>query len=178
MIRIPLALVICFSLLPGCDGGGSGEDLLQSPCVLDQLNLERTLPDGVSCSNFSYSDCGVTPMASECVNYCAFGVCQPAPCVQYEDCTGYGADFDCMPYVVSGDDYGAWCGESDCPRGHVDCPCLPGGLCPEPDDYWVLECDAQNFCRGEDTCPFGCRSGSVCCGGAFCGGDCIGTPCC
>ena len=31
----------------------------------------------------------------------------------------------------------------------------------------------------DDTpCPSGCQQGSTCCGGAFCSGDCIGTPCC
>ena len=40
------------------------------------------------------------------------------------------------------------------------------------------ECGPNGDDPPEDTCPSGCRRGSVCCGFPFCAGDCIGSPCC
>jgi hypothetical protein len=88
---------------------------------------------------------------------------------------------ECFSFSYSdcaGDDYGLWCGESQCPKGTPGCPCLPDGTCYEPDEWWEVSCNAQNTCEGGDTCPYGCRVGSICRGGALCSGDCIGTPCC
>jgi hypothetical protein len=179
MVRVTMmsaVIVVC-----GCGGGGTFEErTLQSSCVHDNItSLARTVADGSECSNFSYSDCGGDPfpMASECANYCAFDVCQPAQCQGDSECAAFGALFECMDYVVSEESYGSWCGESDCPKGTPGCPCREGDLCVAPDDLWVVTCTA-GVCDGTDTCPAGCRSGSVCCGGAFCGGDCVGTPCC
>ncbi|HEX7600103.1 MAG TPA: hypothetical protein VF316_00810, partial [Polyangiaceae bacterium] len=66
--------------------------------------------------------------------------------------------------------FGNWCAVSTCPPGTAGCPCR-AGACDSP-----FQCSAQNVCT--DTCPTGCRQKSVCCGGALCGGDCVGTPCC
>jgi hypothetical protein len=151
--------------------------VLQSPCVADQLNLVRDLEDGQSCDNFGYSDC--TGFASECVNYCAFEFCQREPCLDDTDCElEFGVNFECKDYVVSDTDYGRWCDESDCPRGTLGCPCLSDGTCgADPYGSGAMTCSASDTC--ESACPAACRvGGSVCCGGAFCSGDCIGTPCC
>ena len=155
-------------------GPGGG---LQSSCVIDQLGLERTLADGQSCSNFGYSDCEGS--GSECINYCAHGRCQPGECNTDSDCESrFGAGYECTEYVVSGDSYGFWCRLSDCPKGTLGCPCTDAGLCgSDPFGSGAMTCTASNRC--ESSCPAACRVGSsVCCGGAFCSGDCIGTPCC
>ena len=181
-----LIAVSTFLFMVGCGGEGdagpsSGPEALQSQCVINQLNLERTIEDGSACSNFGYSDCNGS--GSECIGYCAHGFCQPEPCEAEEDCN---ADFGelggrekwaCEPYVVSSRDYGTWCNAvENCPEGTVNCPCLPGGVCgPDP---WG---DGNMTCSGgtcESSCPSACIQGSVCCGGTLCSGNCIGTPCC
>jgi hypothetical protein len=177
LLVLAAGLVLC-----GCGGAGQGEldRILQNDCVHGQLNLPRTLDDGSSCDNFSYSDCRGDPFpsASECINYCAFDICQPGPCAADSDCAWLGVDFDCQHYIVSNDDYGQWCDESKCPKGTPGCPCLPDGSCYEPDEWWHVSCSGENVCEGGDGCPYGCRAGSVCCGGALCSGNCVGTPCC
>ena len=173
-------------LAMGCsdDGGSgptSGPEALQSQCVIDQLNLERTIPDGETCDNFGYSDCN--GFGSECVNSCAFELCQPQPCESKDDCNASFGDlagrqeWSCEAYVVSSRGYGTWCAPVEgCPEGSVGCPCLPGGLCgPDPWGDGDMTCEAG---RCESSCPSACIQGSVCCGGAFCSGSCIGTPCC
>lgn len=180
VLVFPLAGCI---VLASCGGGSTQGELdrtMQNACVHRNLDLPRTIEDGDECASFSYSDCRGDPFpsASECINYCAFDICQPGHCVDDADCSWLGIDYECQHYVVSGDDYGLWCGETDCPKGTPGCPCLPDGSCHEPDEWWEVSCNAQDVCEGGDTCPYGCRVGSVCCGGALCSGDCIGTPCC
>lgn len=167
-----LVFVACSS-----DGNGGATDQLQSSCVHENMTLERTIANGQECSNFSYSDCPVGDMGSECVSYCAFDICQSKSCARDADCTAVKAGLECQSYIVSQQDYGKWCGVPDCPKGEVGCPCREDGTCIAPDSYWTVRCTASQ-CEGTDSCPTGCRSGSLCCGGAFCGGDCIGTPCC
>jgi hypothetical protein len=166
----------------GCGQGQSSLDrMMQNRCVRSNIDLPRTIEDGQQCYSFSYGDCGGDPFptASECINYCAFDMCQPGPCAVDSDCSMWlGIDYECINYIVSGDDYGKWCGVSQCPKGTPGCPCLPDSTCYEPDEWWDVTCNAQNVCEGGDTCPYGCRQGSVCCGGAFCSGNCVGTPCC
>lgn len=64
-----------------------------------------------------------------------------------------------------------------------------GASCP---DAWIEDGDCDCGCQFSDqqdctpavpdppadTCPSGCRQGSVCCGFPFCSGNCIGSPCC
>jgi len=174
-----LFVALGIAVAPACgggDGSGSSEELLQSSCVHDNIDLPRTVEDGEDCANFGYGDCPADEMASECVNYCAHDTCQAGPCSTDGDCEGFGANYECLPYVVDGDDYGTWCGYTDCPKGTYGCPCKEGKCFP-PDEYWTLEC-VDGTCQGDDGCPSGCRVGSVCCGGALCSGNCIGTPCC
>jgi hypothetical protein len=172
-------------LAVACSASGSdpvaGPGALQSQCVIDQLNLERTLADGQACDNWGYSDC--SGFGSECINYCAFDFCQPEPCETAEDCNAFfgelgGAEtWACEEYVVSSKGYGTWCTPVEhCPEGTVGCPCLPGDACgPDPWGEGNMTCEA-GIC--ESSCPSACIQGSVCCGGAFCSGNCIGTPCC
>ncbi len=74
--------------------------------------------------------------------------------------------------------------EPSCVNPPSSCVCVPdcednecgsdgcGGSCGScPYDNETCE-------DGTCVCPPGCRQGSVCCGGAYCAGDCIGTPCC
>ena len=173
MIRTLLILLL--ALLAACgDGSGSGAPSLQDSCVQANLNLVRSLPNGIDCANFGYGDCDLRGLASECVGSCAFNLCQAAPCTTDLDCAPYDGR-ECQSYTVETGggtvDYGTWCAVSTCPKGTAGCPCLDG-LCAGE-----LTCSAAGVCE-DTTCPYGCRQGSVCCGGAFCAGDCIGTPCC
>ena len=166
---------VVWIVVVGCSDGNA-EDLLQSDCVQEELEIARTLADGSSCSNFGYSDCD--GFASECVNVCAFSVCQPGSCTSDTDCGGLGLQLECMDYVVSDVSYGNFCGVSDCPKGTPGCPCLDSGTCrPSSISGVTVTCDAGT-CVSNDSCPAGCREGSVCCGGSLCSGNCIGTPCC
>ena len=172
-MRNGVALAVVLAM--GCSDGDA-EDSLQSACVLDILGLSRTLPDGSACDNFGYSDC--KGFASECINVCAFDVCQSGTCTEDADCTALGGERECMDYVVSDRSYGSYCGVSDCPKGTPGCPCLDSGTCRASSISGVtVSCEAER-CVADDPCPAGCRQGSVCCGGTLCSGDCIGTPCC
>ena len=115
MARLALVFTVC-AVLPSCGESQSALDrMMQNRCVHSNIDLPRTTEDGQECSSFSYTDCGgdPTPMASECINYCAFDICQPAPCAVDSDCTMLlGDGHECRNYVVSEDDYGKWCGES------------------------------------------------------------------
>jgi hypothetical protein len=177
-IAAVVSLAAALVTLGACsDGGGeAGAGGLQSSCVIDELGLERTLADGQECSNFGYSDC--SGFGSECINSCAFDICQEAPCTNDEGCAAtFGPAFECQDYVVSSKSYGRWCNESDCPRGTLGCPCRSDGSCAnDPYGSGPMSC-TDSSC--ESSCPVACRVGtSVCCGGALCSGDCIGTPCC
>jgi hypothetical protein len=166
-------------LLGACSSNAGSGPTLDSACVRSEMALERSLPEGAECAAFSYSDCGLEQFASDCVHACAFDMCQAAPCSDDSACVDeFGADYECQPYVISSVDYGRWCTRLECTRGAPGCKCRLDGTCAEPDQYWAVSCTAAGLCEGEDTCPSGCRAGSVCCGGAFCSGDCIGAPCC
>ncbi len=179
------AIGVAVFVVIGCSGEDgapkSGPGALQSQCVINQLNLERNIPDRSLCDNFGYSDC--FGFGSECINYCAFGFCQPAECSTPEDCSAsfgelpIGVKWTCHEYIVSNKGYGNWCEfVEDCPEGSVNCPCLPGDLCgPDPWGTGNMSCVA-GAC--ESSCPSACIQGSVCCGGSLCAGNCIGTPCC
>jgi len=165
----------------GGSGPTSGPEALQSQCVINQLDLERTIANGSACDNWGYSDCN--GFGSECIGYCAHKFCQPESCESGQDCDAYFGEltgrekWSCEEYVVSSTGYGTWCKAVEhCPEGTVNCPCLPGDLCgPDP---WG---EGDMICSGgtcESSCPSACIQGSVCCGGALCSGNCIGTPCC
>ncbi|MGB1014370.1 MAG: hypothetical protein ACPG4T_09585 [Nannocystaceae bacterium] len=59
---------------------------------------------------------------------------------------------------------GKECGDDGC-----------GGSCGSCD---AAEDCYSGTCLSEPSCPMGCQQGGVCCGGLFCAGDCVGTPCC
>ena len=170
-------------LMGACSGdaASSGKGALQSSCVSNQLNLDRTDADGSACDNWGYSDC--YGFASECIGYCAFGFCQPESCSSAENCVQFfreiplGVGWECNEYVVSSTSYGTWCEiVKTCPEGTLNCPCAPGEMCgSDPFGSGDMAC-ANGTC--ESSCPSACIQGSVCCGGSLCGGDCIGTPCC
>lgn len=173
MRGIGWALLAAVAVALGC-GSDAETDRLQSDCIRDTYYIDDPLPrvleDGASCSNIGHGDCP-GELASECVHYCGFDRCQASSCASDADCAWLGADYECQEYVVVGDpSYGSWCKASDCPKGTLGCPCRDGRCGGE------ATCGSDDVCH--DTCPAGCRAGSVCCGGAFCGGDCIGTPCC
>lgn len=174
---VGLAAAAAGFLAQACsDSTGAGANSLQSQCVANQLNLDRNIPDGQDCSNFGYSDC--SGFASECVNYCGFDMCQSSQCTGDAQCESrFGFGFECADYVISSISYGSWCRVSDCPKGTLGCPCAAGGVCgADPYGSGSMSC-ISNVC--ESSCPSQCREGSsVCCGGAFCGGNCIGSPCC
>jgi len=111
-----LATTLLLISAAGCGEGQNALDsMMQNRCVHNKLDLPRTIQDGQECSSFSYTECGgdPTPLASECINYCAFDVCQPGPCAADSDCTRWlGDGYECKNYVVSNEDYGMWCGES------------------------------------------------------------------
>lgn len=69
--------------------------------------------------------------------------------------------YNAMPQVCCTPDCaGKQCGDNGC-----------GGSCGT--------CTGSEMCRNNICeCPSSCQEGRVCCGGAFCGGDCVGSPCC
>ena len=163
----------------GCGGTATGaEATLQCGCVRESFVagfLDRTVPDGQSCTNAAIGGCRC--LASECQNFCAFDICQPE-CETNADCTA--ENFECNELVdAEFGVLGRFCEFVEpCPEGTTGCPCGPGGACSAFGDQLEAFCDSENICRVNDLCRSGCRQGSVCCGGVFCGGDCIGTPCC
>ena len=169
-VMVTFVLMQCGGSDEGNGNGASGLSLLENACEKDCLHIQSHLQDGEWCSSIAgCGDCPNHAMASECINYCANNFCQTAPCSSDADCQKYG-DFVCEAYVISDINYGNWCDENPCPKGTAGCEC-DNGSCNS-----YLTCGADNKCF--DTCTPGCREGLVCCGGAFCGGDCIGTPCC
>ena len=118
--RLSFVLLLSWSLSSCLFNDG---DPLQSNCVQQHFEFERTIQDGQECSNFGYADCGNDTFASECVNFCAFGVCQGSPCESDSDCAPLG-DAACEDYVVSDVTYGKWCNISKSYGGSGDCDCI------------------------------------------------------
>jgi hypothetical protein len=57
--------------------------------------------------------------------------------------------------------------------------CSPGDCCPGSVCVWIDYVGA--ICQAQSAeCPPGCTNpyGSSCCRPPFCGGDCVGSPCC
>ena len=114
----------------GCGGTATGaESTLQCGCVRESFVtgfLDRTVPDGQSCTNAAIGGCQC--LASECQNYCAFDICQPE-CETNADCTA--ENFECNDLV--GSEFGVlgkFCEFVEpCPEGTTGCPCGPGGEC-------------------------------------------------
>ena len=83
-------------------------------------------------------------------------VCFGMQCGRAEaSCAGYVCTPSCGTRVCGADGCGGECGV-----------CATGTTC------------VAGSCVTSTTCANGCQVGSVCCGGAFCGGDCVGSPCC
>ena len=139
-------LVVSMIWLVSC--AKSDENLLQSPCVIDYFELERTRGDGASCSNFSYGDCAEGARGSECVNVCVFGVCQATPCFSDADCGGAL----CREKSSDSVPMGSWCDFDQKAPGASD----------------------DNGCGA---CGVMGTSGA-CCGTPFCSGACSGSACC
>jgi hypothetical protein len=177
MLRHAGTALLVVVLLVACSSSASSDGGLQSSCVRDQLNLKRDLADGEECKNVGYSDCG-SGLASDCVHYCAFDVCQSKTCASDADCPGF-----CKELVVGTTSYGTWCDGKACTHGTMGCPC-DAGACSAPDSGYTVTCNAKGVCEGTDTCRAGCRvkgsatGGTICCGAGFCSGSCVGTPCC
>ena len=96
---------------------------LQSNCNQNHFEFDRVLEDGEQCSNFSYSDCGKSGRASECVNYCAFDRCQVSECSTDSDCA-FMANTICVDYIVSDVNFGKWCDFQETYGGNSDCGCV------------------------------------------------------
>jgi hypothetical protein len=93
--RIFLAGVFGIAL---CRCGGEADEAEESPfqssCVAKNVDLQRTLGDGASCTNFGYEDCG-DGVASECVGVCVNQMCQPEHgCSGAADCAAWQATCD------------------------------------------------------------------------------------
>jgi hypothetical protein len=99
-----LSVLLLGAACGGGGGGGSGHPL-QSSCVQEHVNIYRYLEDGSGCVNFGAPSCE-NEYASDCINYCAFGMCQPGPCETSLDCPQY---FTCEAYVWEGRNFGTWC---------------------------------------------------------------------
>jgi hypothetical protein len=161
--------------LPLACGDSAGAELLQDPCVRDEIPMSSDLVDGEECFNIGYEGC--EGFASDCIHYCAFDVCQAGPCASNGDCdTVLGDDGECADFVIDDRSFGRWCRVSDCPPGSLGCPCDAGSCDADPFGGGAMSCEG-GVC--ESGCAFECRQGeSTCCGGAFCSGDCVGSPCC
>jgi hypothetical protein len=83
--------------------------------------------------------------------------------VQYCTCWGY-TTINGQRYACGG--YGADCGGTKLCCGNLACTWHYNGG------------NSYNSCVESTPCDPACVVGSVCCGGAFCAGDCIGSPCC
>ena len=184
-LRAPPSLPLWLALAVGtlaCPGGdGGNERKLQCDCVRDTYEdgyFLRELPVGAECINVSISGCGC--LASECIEICANEICQTTECATDADCACCGGIAECEPWIDSDfGDLGQWCNPSpDCPKGTPGCPCGEGGVCSGSGNGITVSCNAAKVCESVDSCPSGCRQSTVCCGGALCSGDCIGTPCC
>ena len=118
--RITFSLLIlgCLSACLFSDGHP-----LQSNCNQAHFEFDRILNDGTKCSNFSYSDCGSSGRASECINYCAHDTCQSTECSTDEDCAIFGTAV-CEDYIVSDVNYGKWCNFTESYGGSSDCGCV------------------------------------------------------
>jgi len=90
-----------------------------------------------------------------------------------KSCEEIGYPVSCLRYWVPSK---ADC-LSQCPAGAADCYCGYGNSCNSG-----LSCSGGTCKSGSSgDCPAGCRpsvGSTMCCGGAFCSGNCIGTPCC
>ncbi len=92
---------------------------------------------------------------------------EPQPCASDPVCFGAYCDKlegncqvctpSCGSRVCGADGCGGECGY--CNTGYV---CIAGACVEET----------------VNQCPAGCQVGAVCCGGIYCAGDCIGSPCC
>ncbi len=54
--------------------------------------------------------------------------------------------------------------------------CEVGDCCRDGECTWVDFVGA--VCVSYGPCPDECKHGSICCRGNYCGGDCVGSPCC
>jgi hypothetical protein len=173
-----LALFAALFCAARCSSSSADDDWWNSECVREQLGMQRHLADGAKCYAMGYADCG-RALGSECIGYCVFDICQPGQCKEDSDCAIFGSDYECTLRVLedlNDDATGLWCRASDCPRGSMGCACRADGTCAaDPFGSGAMDC-TKNVCAS--ACPAACRSGSICCGGAFCSGDCIGAPCC
>jgi hypothetical protein len=142
-------------------------------------------PDECCCDNDTANAC------TRSTQFCQPGTGEQVSCDpvlrewSFEDCRAFCASF-------------GYTGSDGCrPAPFSYCTCLgvnggkfchgPGGDCS--DDLLCcsgLVCTWQYFsgagsfysCLPPKTCEPRCMEGSVCCGGAFCSGDCIANPCC
>ena len=121
LLRIYATSIVCLQFA-GCDILSDGHPL-KSKCVDAELELSHDLADGSKCSTFSYGDCARGSSSSECINFCAHSLCQPAECITDADCIAFG-NATCQEYVVSGTDYGRWCKKDSSSGGSGGCDCL------------------------------------------------------
>ncbi len=93
------------------------------------------------------------------------------------ECPPYGTQYWTIGPVNDAGTCAAYCenaGGASGPRECGDDGC--GGSCGTCADGSTCE---DGTCKtSKPTCPAGCQVGAVCCGGVFCSGDCVGTPCC
>lgn len=147
------ALCTCQSTT--CQCGSASQD-----CSGDTFFCNR-YDAGVACdqgANFwVVNDCSTY---CQSLGYTGSDGCRP----QVGFCTCLGTiTFSTGTYTCHG--YGGDCSSDYC-CSNLACTWFYNG------GNWFYACDTPTQCEPR------CLQGSVCCGGAFCAGDCIGNPCC
>jgi hypothetical protein len=148
-------------------GGGGGGARLQDPCVRAEMPFDDNLLDGEACNSFGYGTC--KGFASDCVNYCAFDVCQPGECSSDADCAWLGQGVPCETFTNDdGDSLGRWCNvENRSSGGGSGGGGSGGGSCSS----------SGSPCQSESDCC----SGSHCVNydfGSYCGDECTSASGC
>jgi hypothetical protein len=148
-------------------------------------NVANSCPFGGTCS------CGTTTLACTSsqrgcdtepgyLDTCdpAAGIWTSESCTRYCTSIGYEGSEGCRPAPFN---LCACFGSTPTGTCHgygADCSdhglCCSGLTCT----WQYLNGTGMSTCLTSSTCEARCRQGSICCGGGFCSGECIGNPCC
>lgn len=191
-IKSALASLLFMSTISACglvlgDSGGwtlGPEDAGSSS--IDASDGSSHRDSGASTPESGSMFCGfllTTPGCPACTNGCNTCVSQHC-CAQDSAC---GGDHVCT--LIDNCAENCAVGDMACATA---CAMQWSALGPQHQQTWsaLVQCVTENCttqCPGWSAfgsgsggggCPSGCQQGGVCCGGAFCAGHCVGTPCC
>lgn len=190
-VHAPLSSQTCTNLIVDvCTQGTASKVDCRTYCKRQNQNIAASCGALVGCT--SDACCCANDAAHPCNSSSWFcqtgsmqGSCDPVLGEwSLEDCRAYCASFGypgtagCRPApfgfcTCEGVSAGKWCHgpQGDCSDHAL---CCPGLICT----WQYLGGAGRYSCLPPTTCEARCREGSVCCGGGFCSGSCIGNPCC